>query len=191
MAMTLYGSAPSPYVRRIRMLLEGVDYCFEAVNLYEDEGRAAYAKVSPVRKLPVLVDDGFTVFDSHVICEYLRRKQGLPELPINQMNLVTAIDGVNDSLVLLFMGQRSGLDVSPQTLLFKLQLERIPDALAWLNQQAEQGAFNEWNFATISLIALLDWAEFRDIYDFTAYPALLAARAQHQSRAIVKETYPQ
>lgn len=191
MSMTLYGSLPSPYVRRVRMLLEGMDYQFEEVNLYDDAGRAAYAAVSPIKKLPVLVDDGLTVYDSHVICEHLRRKQGLPELPVEKLNLVTAIDGVNDSLVILFMGQRSGLEVSTDTLLFKLQLERIPDTLAWLNTQAEQGAFEAWDFAAISLIALLDWAEFRNLQDFSPYPALLAARAAHQHRAVVAETYPQ
>lgn len=191
MSMTLYGSLPSPYVRRIRMLLEGMDYRFEAVDLYNDEKRAEYASISPIKKLPVLVDGEQTVFDSHVICEYLRRKQGAPDLPIEQHNLIAAIDGVNDSLIVLFMGTRSGLEVSPSALLFKLQLERIPDTLAWLNAQATQGAFDEWHMATIALIALLDWAEFRNLYDFSDYPALLAAREAHQKRDIVKATYPE
>ena len=191
MSMTLYGSLPSPYVRRIRMLMDGMDYHFEAVDIYNDAKRAEYAAVSPIKKLPVLVDGDQTVFDSHVICEYLRRKQQLPEQPISEQNLIAAIDGVNDSLIVLFMGKRSGLEVSPDTLLFKLQLERIPDTLAWLNAQAEQGAFAEWHMATIALIALLDWAEFRNLYDFSEYPALRAARESHQTREIVKNTYPE
>lgn len=191
MSMTLYGSLPSPYVRRIRMLMEGMDYRFEPVDLYNDEKRAEYAEVSPIKKLPVLVDGDQTVFDSHVICEYLRRKQGKAEQPINELNLIAAIDAVNDSLIVLFMGTRSGLEVSPDALLFKLQLERIPDTLAWLEKQAEQGAFAEWHMATIALISLVDWAEFRDLYDFSDYPSLLAAREGHQERMIVKATYPQ
>ena len=191
MSMTLYGSLPSPYVRRIRMLMDGMDYQFEAVEIYDDEKRAEYATVSPIKKLPVLVDGDQTVFDSHVICEYLRRKEGMPEQPIDEQNLVAAVDGVNDSLIVLFMGKRSGLEVSEDTLIFKLQLGRIPDTLAWLEKQAELGAFAEWHMATIALISLLDWAEFRELYDFSGYPALLAARKQHQDRTIVKETYPQ
>lgn len=191
MSMTLYGSLPSPYVRRIRMLMDGMDYQFEAVDIYNDEKRAEYAEVSPIKKLPVLVDGDQTVFDSHVICEYLRRKEGMPEQPIDEQNLIAAVDGVNDSLIVLFMGKRSGLEVSEDTLIFKLQLGRIPDTLAWLEKQAEQGAFAEWHMATIALISLLDWAEFRELYDFSAYPALLNARDAHQKREIVKTTYPE
>ena len=191
MSMTLYGSLPSPYVRRIRMLLEGVDYHFEPVELYQDDTRAAFAQVSPIRKLPVLVDGEQTVLDSHVICDYVRRKQGLDPLSIDELNLVSAVDAVNDSLIVVFMGQRSGLEVSSDLLMFKLQLERIPDSLAWLNEQAKKGAFKDWGMATISLISLLDWSEFRNLYDFSAYPALLAARDAHRGRAIVGETFPQ
>ncbi|MGB0467093.1 MAG: glutathione S-transferase family protein [Pontibacterium sp.] len=191
MSMILYGSYPSPYVRRIRMLLENMDYRFEAVDVYSDAGRQAYTSVTPIKKLPVLVDDGATVFDSHVICEYLRRKQNMPETSIDQLNLVSAIDSVNDSLVLLFMAGKSGLDVNEDTLIFKLQRERIPDSLNWLNTQAEQGGFSEWHIGTIALIALLDWAEFRELYDFSAYPALVNARAAYQARTVVTETYPQ
>lgn len=191
MSMILYGSHPSPYVRRVRMLLEGMDYRFETVNVYEDAGRTAYAAITPIKKMPVLVDDGLTVFDSHVICEYLRRKQGKPEVSIEQLNLVSAIDSVNDALILLFMAARSGLEVNDETLIYKLQLERIPDSLEWLNTQAEQGEFSEWHIGTMALIALLDWAEFRELYDFSAYPALIAARTAHQLRPVVAETYPQ
>lgn len=191
MSMVLYGSHPSPYVRRVRMLLEGTDYQFATVDVYNDEGRHAYEAVTPIKKMPVLVDGELTIFDSHVICEHLRRKLGMPEFSIEQLNLVSAVDSVNDSLIVLFMAGRSGLEVSEQTLIFQLQMERIPSSLAWLNKQAEQGAFDEWNIGTIALITLLDWAEFRQQYDFTAYPALLAARAKHQNRAVVVETYPQ
>lgn len=191
MTMTLYGSLPSPYVRRIRMLMDGMDYRFEAVELYDDEKRAEYAAVSPIKKLPVLVDGDQTIFDSHVITEYLRRKQGQPDLPIEQHNLVAAVDGVNDSLIVLFMGARSELEVSDKKLIFKLQLGRIPDTLRWLNSEAEKGAFEEWSIATIALISMMDWAEFRALYEFSAYPALLAARKSHQGRAIVQSTYPE
>lgn len=191
MTMKVYGSTPSPYVRRVRMMLEGMDYQLESVDVYDNAGRAAYGEITPIKKLPVLVDGDQTIFDSHVICEYLRRKQGLPEFSIARQNLVSAVDSVNDALIILFLAKRSGLEISAETMFFKLQMERIPSSLVWLNSQAEEGAFAEWHIGTIALISLLDWAEFRELYDFSDYPALLKARAAHQERAVVTETYPQ
>lgn len=191
MSITLYGSLPSPYVRRVRLFLEGVDYQFKPLNVYDDAERAEYAAITPIRKLPLLVDGDTPVFDSHVICEHVRKLRGLPEFSIAEHNLVSVVDAATDSMIILFMGKRSELPVDSSKLLFKLQLERLPDTLAWLNQQAEQGAFDDWSFATIALISLLDWAEFRSLYEFSDYPALLAARDKHAQREIVKATMPE
>ena len=59
MTMKLYGSLPSPYVRRVRMALDGFDYEFVPVNIYDDASRAEFSRVSPIRKLPVLVNGAF------------------------------------------------------------------------------------------------------------------------------------
>ncbi|MCP4597591.1 glutathione S-transferase family protein [Neptuniibacter sp.] len=191
MSIVLYGSSPSPYVRRVRMLLDRVDYRFEAVDVYDDDKRSAYSAITPIRKLPVLMDGEKTIFDSHVICEYLRRELGLPEWSFEQLNLVSAVDAVNDALIIMFLATRSGIETSDDKLMFKLQRERIPISLNWLEEQAKAGGFDEWHIATIALISLMDWAEFRGLYDFSEYPALLEARNLHQERAIVRETYPQ
>ncbi len=191
MSMTLYGSLPSPFVRRIRMFLDDIEYQFQAVELYDDDKRAEFAAITPIRKLPVLVDNGESIFDSHVIYHYLRQKQGMPEPSIAQHNLISVIDSVNDALIILFMAKNSGLSVGPDSLIFKLQMERIPDSLKWLDQRAEQGAFDAWSYPVIALICLLDWAEFRKLYEFGAYPALLAARNLYSQRKIVLETAPE
>jgi len=191
MTMTLYGTLPSPYVRRIRLLLDGVDYHFEDVPLYNDEGRQQYAKVTPVRKVPMLDDDGQHVFDSHVIQHYLQRKLGLPELTFEQHNLVSVIDAVTDSCVILVIGGRSDLPVHEDRLLFKLQRERIEDSLQWLEQQAIQGQFDEWHYPSMCLVTMIDWLEFRQLHSFEHYPALLACRARFADLAIVGATRPE
>ena len=43
MSITLYGSLPSPYVRRIRMHLDDTPYQFSAVNIYDDADRAKFS----------------------------------------------------------------------------------------------------------------------------------------------------
>lgn len=191
MSMTLYGSLASPYVRRIRLFLDGSDYSFRQVDVYDDQTRAEYATVSPIKKLPVLEHNGVTVFDSRVIYQYLCQHQGLAAPSIQEHNLISAIDAVTDSLIILLLTKRSGEDIDPQKLIIKLQLERIPDTLHWLNQQAEQGAFDDWHYGTIALISLLDWATFREIYRFDDYSALTTAADRHADRNIVGATAPQ
>ena len=191
MSMTLYGSLPSPYVRRIRMLLEGVDYQFNNINVYDNKQREEFSAISPLRKLPVLADGNTSIFDSHVIAEYIRKKRQWPETTIEQHNLISAIDAVTDSLIVVFMSKRSGIEVSKDKLLFKLQFERLPVTLNWLNEQSKGGIFGAWNLATIALISMIDWVNFRELYDLSDYPALVRAANQHNDKAILKSTLPE
>lgn len=190
MAITLYGSIPSPYVRRIRMLLEGQDYQFEIVDLYNDAARAEYAKLNPLKKMPMMVDAEQKLYDSHVIAQYIQDKFNLPQPSFDELNLVSGVDAVVDSLIVIFYGKRSEFAISKDKLIFQLQLERIPDVLAWLNEQAKQGGFNQWGYASIALVSLVNWVEFRNLYDLTPYEDLLAAVDLHRERAIVKSTMP-
>ena len=191
MSMTLYGSLTSPYVRRIRMLLENIDYEFNNTNVYDDAQRAAFSAISPLRKLPVLTDGDTAVFDSRVIAEHIRKKRKWPETTIEQHNLISAIDAVTDSLIIAFMSKRSGIEVDKDKLLFKLQFERLPIILNWLNERAKTGIFSGWNVATLALVSMVDWVSFRELYDFSDYPDLVRAANQHNDKAIVKSTLPE
>ncbi|WP_016955815.1 glutathione S-transferase family protein [Catenovulum agarivorans] len=190
MALELYGSNPSPYVRRIRMLLDGLDYTFHNVNVYDPEFRKIYTSITPIKKLPTLVVDDQSIFDSHVIAQYLFELKKLPTLTLGELNLISAIDAVTDSLVILFMGMRSELEVSNERLIFSLQMDRVPTCLMWLEEQAKLGAFNQLNYPTMCLIGLIDWAEFRQLYDFSDFPTLIAAKQQHDEVELVKATFP-
>lgn len=191
MSITVYGSKPSPYVRRIRMLLQGTDFKFEVINVYDDKTRAEFAKLTPIRKLPILIDDDKTIFDSHVIANYLLEKLDLPKPTLEQHNLISAVDSVTDALIILFLGSNSKLETSEDVLMFKLQHERIPDSLAWLETQAKAGAFEELNYATLCLITLIDWAEFRKLYAFDEYPTLLSVRDRFANESVVTATAPE
>ena len=190
MAMTLYGSLASPYVRRVRLALEGIDHNFQLVDVYDAAGRAEYARHTPIKKLPMLVDDDTVVFDSHLIRDYLGQKLGLPEPSVEEHNIVYVIDAATDSLVIILQTQRSGLTADPEKLFYQLQFERIPACLDWLERKARDGAFDEWRYPAIALISLLDWARFRNLYDFSQYPALESAGQRHAQRAIVQATAP-
>ncbi|MCU4675978.1 glutathione S-transferase family protein [Catenovulum sp. 2E275] len=191
MSIKLYGSKTSPYVRRIRILLENQDFQFELVDLYNDEARAQYALLNPLKKMPMLDDNGQKIFDSHVIADHIQQKFNLPKPTLAQLNLVSAVDAVTDSLIILFYGKRSEFEISKDKLIFQLQLERIPDVLTYLEKEAETGAFEQWHYASIALMTLINWIEFRSLYDLTPYKALLKAVDLHRDKAIVKETMPE
>lgn len=191
MSLKLYGSIVSPYVRRIRMLLEGIDYEFILTNIYDDALRAKFSSISPIKKIPVLTDGDITVFDSHVIHHHIQQKYDLQKLSIEEHNVISVIDAITDSLLITLLSQRSEIPIDADKLLFKFQLERIPNCMDWLNHQAKNDKFEEWRFSTMAMLSLVDWIEFRDLYDFSPYPELLVARDRHSDRAIVVTTRPE
>ncbi len=70
--MKLIGSLTSPYVRKVRIVLaeKGINHEFTNDPPFSPDTRVA--QVNPLGKVPALVmDDGFVLFDSRVIVEYL------------------------------------------------------------------------------------------------------------------------
>lgn len=84
MSLTVLGASVSPYVRKVRVVLEekGIPYKLEPISPFQPpEG---WRDVSPLGRIPVLKDDsipgGGTLPDSSVICSYLERKYPTPAL---------------------------------------------------------------------------------------------------------------
>lgn len=84
MALTVMGANVSPYVRKVRVVLEekGIPYELKTVSPFNPpEG---WRDISPLGRIPVLKDsdapgDG-TLADSSIICTYLERKYPKPQL---------------------------------------------------------------------------------------------------------------
>lgn len=80
--VTIVGSVLSPYVRKVLVALElkGLPWTIDPIVPFY--GNDAFSAVSPLRRIPVLVDDAVTLCDSTVICEYLEdRHPASPLLP--------------------------------------------------------------------------------------------------------------
>ena len=69
--MKIIGSYVSPYVRKVLacMNLKGLDYEVDPITPFF--GSDEFQRLSPLRRIPVLIDGNFSVSDSTVICEYL------------------------------------------------------------------------------------------------------------------------
>ena len=76
----LHGVSPSPFVRKVRVVLaeKGIDYELESVM--PGNASDAFRKISPLGKVPVYQDGEFTLPDSSVICAFLERTH--PEPPL-------------------------------------------------------------------------------------------------------------
>lgn len=69
--VTIVGSYLSPYVRKVLACLEikGVEYQIDPIIPYF--GNDEFTKISPLRRVPVLIDEPVTLPDSSAICEYI------------------------------------------------------------------------------------------------------------------------
>ena len=85
MALTVIGSFVSPYVRKVLACLElkGLDYEVDPITPFF--GNDEFTRLSPLRRIPVLIDGEFHALDSTIICAYLDEAYGgyplLPESP--------------------------------------------------------------------------------------------------------------
>ncbi|MDP3937758.1 MAG: glutathione S-transferase family protein [Deltaproteobacteria bacterium] len=76
----IVGSYLSPYVRKVLVCLhmKGVPYEIDPIIPFMGDDR--FSKLSPLRRIPVLIDADVTLSDSTVICEYLEERHPEPAL---------------------------------------------------------------------------------------------------------------
>lgn len=77
---TIIGSYPSPFVRKVLTLCEikGVPYTIDPIVPFF--GGEEFTKLSPLRRVPVFIDDQVTLADSTVICQYLEDRYPEPRV---------------------------------------------------------------------------------------------------------------
>lgn len=68
---TIIGSFVSPYVRKVLacLNLKGLDYQIDPITPFY--GNDEFERLSPLRRIPILIDGDVTMSDSSVICAYL------------------------------------------------------------------------------------------------------------------------
>jgi glutathione S-transferase len=78
--VTVVGSYLSPYVRKVLVCLDLKRIAYQIDPIVPFFGSQEFDRVSPLRRIPVLVDGSVTLCDSTVICEYLEEVQANPPL---------------------------------------------------------------------------------------------------------------
>ena len=81
-SIKIYSSARCPYAQRTRMLMIEKEIPFELTEVDLRNKPDWFLAVSPYGKVPVIVDDGQTIYESAIINEYLDEKyKSIPMMP--------------------------------------------------------------------------------------------------------------
>ncbi|MBC7428975.1 MAG: glutathione S-transferase [Bacteriovorax sp.] len=179
MALTLIGSYTSPFVRKIRLLLwndESVQ--FRPLNYFEEVGNKVLRETSPFNQLPILMDGEQPIYETRVMYNYIAKKQNLRPLTINEENILSAIDAIISSGVNLFSLKKGGMNIDDESNYYLVRQKlRIPTLLKFVTPwAAKQHPETDWNYLTMSMVALVDWIEFREVYSLKDFPELKSFR---------------
>lgn len=185
--MRLLYSALSPFARKVRVLAleKGLSerITLEPIAPYQDESLRA---LNPLNKVPTLVlEDGETIYDSAVICDYL---DGLAEprlIPAAQperyraLTLEAAADGMGDAALLVVRERMRPEDEHRQDV-FDRQFRAIAAALDLF--EGSDLSTSRIEIAEIAVAAQLAYLDVRQVVDWRVGRPRLSAWFEVVSR---------
>ncbi|WP_252374315.1 glutathione S-transferase family protein [Hydrogenophaga sp. 2FB] len=200
MSMQLHWSPKSPYVRKVMIAAHEVGVV-EQLELVRSvaamlKPNPALMEVNPLSKIPALVlDDGSTLWDSVVICEYLNARADGSLFPAEGDARWQALrwhalgDGMLDALI-LWRNERER-DVPLANLIAAFEL-KINAALALLEAEAPALAQTAFGIGHLTLVCALGYIDYRFAsHDWRARAPRLAVWFETvQQRASVRATEP-
>jgi len=198
--MKLFYTPTSPFVRKVRIVAHelGVPLELELLRPSPMAPDPVLSRQNPLSKIPALVlDDGTTLYDSPVICEYLDALAGGRLIPAQGaerwrvLRLQALADGILDAGILVFY-ERSQRPaelhweswIGGQTAKVNQGLDALEHEVTVFREAVDLGQ--------ISCAASLGWLDFRKpVGDFRATrPALTAWYARFAERASMQATLP-
>ncbi len=188
MPYTLYGSQASPFVRRLRMLLNEMKYDFKEMNIFETQDAVILNKINPLNQVPVLQHDEKTIWDSRQIFQYLNGLHHFQKLDWKEENLLTSIEGAMDSGISLVLMKRSGMNIDENYMFINRQKERIESVLDYLSPVVKDHGLSQWNFSAMTLYSFLDWALFRNVINLEQRSEFKSFLEMHSNRPAVTLT---
>ncbi len=194
--LRVIGNYISPYVRKVLVCLElkGLEYEIDPIAPFV--GNDEFTRLSPLRRIPVLVDGELVLGDSSVICQYLEDQHPTPALyPRDIADRARArwleeyadtrlADGLIWRLFHQLAIKRHIFGEAPdETVVEHARAVEIPAALDYLEQQLPDDGFvfGALSIADISIASFFRTASFvRYAIDAERWPraAALVARVQ-------------
>lgn len=203
--MKLIGNLTSPFVRKVRIVAaeKRVEYEWELHNPWD--AASTLSDINPLGQVPVLIlDDGTTLFDSRVICEFLDTVSPISKLlpqgnreRIEVKRWEALADGMMDAGVLALLERRrpeaeqSEAWVGRQMHKLQCGLDAMEAALA--RGGANWCCGNTYTLADVAVAACLGYLDFRyaDIDWRGERPCLTRLAARLAERPSVIDTAPQ
>jgi glutathione S-transferase len=183
--MQLFYTPASPYVRKVMLSAHVLgfadDLTLETVDWASPDSTDKLA-LNPLAKVPALIADGKLIADSRVIMEYFDIRAGGgkiiphdPETRIDVLRQAALIEGMLDASILIVYETR----LRPENMVMDSIMQRYRDkiirGLAMVDASTssyDHGAMP--TIADISLAALLDYLDFRDIVAWRDHAPQLA-----------------
>ena len=172
--MLLLYTPTSPYVRKVMLSAHVLglidDLTLETVDWASPDSGDKLA-LNPLAKVPALIADGKLIADSRVIVEYFDTRAGGgkiipddPEIRIDVLSQAALIEGMIDASILIVYETR----LRPENMVLESVMDRYRDKIirglvmvGATTKSYDNGAMP--TIADISLAALLDYLDFRNI----------------------------
>lgn len=199
----LYGLELSFPVNRVRFCLNAMqlEYEFVRINPLAGENQTEdYLNINPIGKIPSIVDEGFTLFESNAIMKYLCRKYKSDYYPddikaqatVDKWLDFTAIHVANGIGKVLFNKILAGIvDVEVDERSLQEGYEFIERFLGNIDKQLETSTFLAGDAMTIAdfcLLATIDPAEVIEI-NIEDYPNVNAWRNKLMQESFYKDVH--
>lgn len=194
MKYTLIGSTTSPYVRRFRIYLKTLGCDFQGTSVFDPKDRAVLKEISPILKIPILKihhnNSTQYLYESRVIFNYINKTHFKQEVTLQDENFLSVIDGVNDSLITLYLMKLSQMTIEEDKRFVMAQHERVQAGLAFLNEEILKKSKPVCDYIVVSLYCLIDWIKFRELADLSSYGELETLYQELRSQEDYKLTDP-
>lgn len=152
--MLIIGSYVSPYVRKVTVALDIKGVAFEIDPIVPFYGNDDFTRLSPLRRIPVLVDGDLVLNDSTVIAEYIDEAYPdpplMPRSPADRARARWIEEYADSRLCDLIVWQLFYRRViaprvhklpNDEAALVKVTEEELPAAMDWLETQAPGEGF--------------------------------------------------
>jgi len=171
---TIIGSPVSPYVRKVLAVCELKEVAYRLDPIVPFFGDDRFSELSPLRRVPVFVDDKVSLCDSTVICEYLEERYPTPRvLPVELAQRAQArwIEEFSDTrmgdvfiwrifyeaVILPFVFQRP----RDKTKIAAAVAEQVPNVMAYLESIAPRDGFIFGGLSMADLVVAIPFSNLK------------------------------
>ena len=202
MMMKIIIATPSPYARKVRVVLREKKINFEEIIDIPWNAETLTKNLNPLGKVPILFYAKHkTLFDSKVIVQYLDYYQPKPlfypqnfKENISARLVETIADGICDAVVLIFL-ENSRKETLRSKNWIKRQEEKIFEGVKYLSSSLKNKKYfvgNYFNIADVCGFSCLEYLDLRfpKLKWRDKYPNLKTYWNIHKNRESFKETIP-